>query len=488
MHLHSNFSEAQLGAKTLRRVRIILAAVVVPLLVATIVGLVALWPRGESRLGSLQVLSSDSSLAIGEVTSLDLADCPPADREMGGPELRGAKDFESDGGAETLRDGTASGELSGPDSVGAHLVNYGVCVRITDGKGAGQTHPVSVPAEIIANGMNVGAKIRMVFTPAAILSGTPYIFWDFERSLPVGVLAVVYLLVVVAVARLRGLAAIGGLLSSVGVIVFFMVPAFLGGSNPMLTALVGASAMMFLSVYFAHGISIRTTTALLGTFFGLAVTVILAFWGTGSAHLTGATSDTARMLLGNAPEIHLQQILIAGMVIAGLGALNDVTITQASAVWELHYANPAQGRFGLWRRAMRIGRDHIASTVYTLAFAFVGTALPLLMLAMMMDRPPLDILLSADIAEEIVRTLVASIGLILAIPLTTLVGVLLVQVSPHASAHASHAAGDAHAAHASGAAHAAHASGAAGDAHAHADRAYPDPADHLPPAEEAPRE
>ena len=237
-------------------------------------------------------------------------------------------------------------------------------------------------------------------------------------------LAVLYLAAVLAVARWKGLAAVLGLAASLGVVAFFMLPALMLGSSPVLVALVGSSAMMFLAVYLAHGVSVRTTTALLGTFVGLAITVLLAMWGTGSANLTGA-DETGLMLYQQFPGLSLSDLLLCGIVVAGLGALNDVTITQASAAWELAAADPGISRRRLFVATMRIGRDHIASTVYTLAFAYVGTALPLIMLASLVERPVVDTLLSGEIAEEVVRTLVSSIGLVLAIPVTTAIAALL---------------------------------------------------------------
>ena len=135
-------------------------------------------------------------------------------------------------------------------------------------------------------------------------------------------------------------------------------------------------------------------------------------------------------LAANVPGLSLRALLTCGMVIAGLGVLNDVTITQASSVWELHAANPLLSRTRLFTGGMRIGRDHIASTVYTLAFAYAGTALPLILAASLMDRAVLDTMLSGEIAEEIVRTLISSIGLVLAIPATTAIAAALCRVTP----------------------------------------------------------
>ena len=188
--------------------------------------------------------------------------------------------------------------------------------------------------------------------------------------------------------------------------------------------------MMFASIYLAHGVSIRTTTALLGTFGGLVVTLMVALWAVDAARLTGTSEDHALVLMGQVPGLSMSAILLCGMLLAGLGALNDVTITQVSTVWELHAANPAVPRRRLFTQGMAVGRDHIASTVYTLAFAYVGTALPMLMAASLMQRSFIDLLQVSLIAEEIVRTLTASVGLILAIPLTTAIAAALAPVAP----------------------------------------------------------
>ncbi|MCK6209416.1 YibE/F family protein [Georgenia sp. EYE_87] len=386
-HLPAGAQNATLAPAEARRARWILTALVVPLLVATVVALLVMWPRGETPIGSVPLAGTGMTIEAGSVVEVVDAAAPGA---------------------------TTDGQVR---------------VELSTGDNAGQVAPVQVPPEIMANGMEVGDRVRLMFSPSAMGTGSPYVFWDFERTAPVGWLALLYAVVVLAVARWRGLAAMVGLAGSLGVIVVFVIPAIMLGQPPLLVALVGAAAMMFLSLYLAHGISIRTTTALLGTFVGLGITVALAAWGTRSANLTGTSSEQSLILLGTFPNLSLTDLLLCGMVIAGLGALNDVTITQASAVWELHAANPAVPRRRLFTRGMRIGRDHIASTVYTLAFAYVGTALPVLMTAALMDRAALDTLMAGEIAEEVVRTLVSSIGLVLAIPVTTGIAAALVRTS-----------------------------------------------------------
>lgn len=361
-----------------RRVRWVLAALVVPLLIATVVGMVALWPRGETTMGSVPLTADGATFETGVVTDV-------------------------------------------PGTEGAEVV-----VEVASGEYAGREVSVQVPPEVMDAGVEPGDEVRLLYLAGAAATGSPFVFVDFVRDVPVVALLAVYLLAVALVARWRGLAAVLGLGASLVVVGLFVLPALVVGTSPLLVALVGASAMMFGAVYLAHGISIRTTTALLGTFAGLALTTVLGWWVIGAGNLVGNGSEEAYMVYTTFPGVSLSALLLCGVVIAGLGALNDVTITQASAVWELHAADPSAGRARIFARAMRIGRDHIASTVYTLAFAYVGTSLPLLMVASIYDRTLLEFLMAGEIVEEVVRTLVSSIGLVLAIPATTAIAALLV--------------------------------------------------------------
>lgn len=342
-------------------------------LLATVAGLVALWPREDAP--TLQTTPDGSSYVEVTATDVDLL----ADAETG-PALLA----ETDDGA-----------------------------SIT----------VQVAPEYL-DVIEAGDRIRVLTLPQAA-GAAPYVFVDLVRGPPMALLAAVMGVLVLAVARLRGLGALAGLVVSVGGVLWFTVPALLTGGPPLPIALVTASALMFVLLYLAHGVSIRTSTALLGTLGGLLATGALAAWATGATHLTFLSGEYALDLRANAPEADLQGILLCGIVLAGLGVLNDVTITQVSAVWEIRALSPAASRRDLFRGGMRIGRDHIASTVYTVAFAYLGAALPLVLLVAMSDRTLLDTLTSGEIAEEVVRTLVGSIGLVLAIPLTTAIAAAL---------------------------------------------------------------
>jgi hypothetical protein len=155
----------------------------------------------------------------------------------------------------------------------------------------------------------------------------------------------------------------------------------------------------------------------------------LAAWATDAANLAGVGDHDAATLINMSDKISISGIILCGLIISGLGVLNDVTITQSSAVWELYELAPNTSARKLFSSAMRIGRDHIASTVYTIAFAYAGAARPILIIVMLYDRPLAEALTSAELSEEVIRTLVGSIGLVLAIPVTTLIAVLVVKAT-----------------------------------------------------------
>ncbi len=228
-----------------------------------------------------------------------------------------------------------------------------------------------------------------------------------------------FVVVVALVARLRGLLALVGLGISGLVIVRFMLPALLTGEPGVAVALVTGSAIMYIVLYLAHGVSIRTSTALAGTLGGIVMTAALAEGAVRTSHLSGVSDETGQLLTGYVGGLDFPALLMGAIVIAGLGVPNDVTITQSSAVWELRAAAPDLPRMELFRSAMRIGRDHIASTIYTIVFAYAGAALSVLLLLYLYKLPPLDLLGTEDIATEVARTLCSAIGLVLAVPLTT---------------------------------------------------------------------
>ncbi|MBJ7359741.1 YibE/F family protein, partial [Nocardioides sp.] len=263
-------------------------------------------------------------------------------------------------------------------------------------------------------------------TPGAEGEPATLAYFNIERSGSLWLLAGLFVLVVVLVARWRGVMSLVGLGFAGAVMGLFVIPALLVGEAPVPVAVVGAVAIMYVVLYTTHGFSIRTSAALAGTLGGIALTAAVGAWAVGASRLTGVTDESGGVLTANAGGLDFQALLVAAVVIAGLGVLNDVTITQTSAVWELRGAAPTMTRRSLFASAMRIGRDHIASTIYTIVFAYAGTALLLLMVVSLFDRPLLDLAGTDEIATEIVRSLTSSIGLVLAVPLTTAIAALTV--------------------------------------------------------------
>ncbi len=250
-------------------------------------------------------------------------------------------------------------------------------------------------------------------------AGPEYSIYDFERGPPLLWLGVLFVLVVLGVGGWHGLRALVGLGLSLVIIVQFVVPAILVGESPFAVAFFGALAVMLLALPLAHGINPLTGAAIVGTTAALGVTILLGIWFIDLAHLTGYSSEDATMLRFSVPGIDPKGLVLAGLIIAALGVLDDVTVSQASTVFALRRANPALGWRQLFGGAMKVGRDHIASTVNTLVLAYTGASLALLVLFSTSGVPFGELLASEVLAEEIVKTLVGSIGLISAVPLTT---------------------------------------------------------------------
>lgn len=377
-----------------------LSVIVVPIAIATLIGLWVLWPTGEGpedRSLDTTYATPGASFLTGEIQRVDVFPCS-------GPEAA-AEDPGAQGGLNCVR---------------AHT-------ELNEGPNAGEVVAVDVPPETHRAGVVEGAPVRLLHSGVGPEQEDYYVFIDFEREFPLGILALIYAVLVVAVARMRGLRALLGLGFAYTMLGVFMLPALLQGEPAGLVGLVGSSAIMFVALYLAHGLSARTTTALLGTIFGLALTALLATWSARAARLSGMANEDNYYLLQATNDLDLSQIVLCGIIVAGLGVLNDVTITQASAVWELYELSPRLSARRLFAGAMRIGRDHIASTVYTIAFAYAGAALPILLLIRLYERPIITSLTSGELAEEVVRTVVGSIGLVLAIPITTAIAVIVVK-------------------------------------------------------------
>jgi uncharacterized membrane protein len=362
----------------------------VPVMLATVVGLFVLWPGG------------------GPTRAQQAADVqmPPGTTYPQGRVVSVAK------------------VACGSEKPGEPPQCANAVMEVLDGAGKGDFEKIQLSPDIVAAGVHKGDVFVLNRDPGAE-GGPAYGFSDYARGTPIVVLASAFAVVVGLVARWRGLASLFGLAFAFFMLFRFILPGLLADESPTLVSLAGTSAIMFVVLYLAHGFSARTTTALVGTLFGLLLVAVLGSVAVSAARLTGLTSDETVQLQTYDPGLNFSALVLAGVVVAGLGVLNDVTITQASAVWQLREVSPELTWRQLYSRGMAVGRDHIASTVYTIVFAYAGAALPLLLIFELYNRPVTVSLFSSAVAEEVIRTLVGAIALVLAVPLTTVIGALV---------------------------------------------------------------
>lgn len=303
------------------------------------------------------------------------------------------------------------------------IVCTSALVRLMQGPDRGTSIELELPATTSGFAMGVGEVLVLSHDPDAP-EGFEYAFADRNRKPVLWWLAGLFAVAVVLLGRLRGLAALAGLAASFVVLLKFVLPAIVSGTDPLAVAIVGASAVAFVALYLAHGFGPLTSVALLGTLGALVVTVVLAQVFVELAHLSGLANEEATFVNVATTRIDLAGLVLGGIVIGALGALDDMTVTQVSVVAELREANPSIGPAGLFAAGMRIGRDHVASTVNTLALAYAGASMPLLVLFVLSEQSLGSIANGEVIATEMIRTLVGSIGLVAAVPLTTWLAVL----------------------------------------------------------------
>ncbi len=290
--------------------------------------------------------------------------------------------------------------------------------RLLEGPDGGTTVTVELPANSPrVVGVDPGRRVLVGHQPD--VEGFEYVYLEPDRRSPLLALAGLFAVAVVALGGWKGATALVGLLATLLVLFLFVVPAILDGRDPLLVSLVGSVAIAFAALYLSHGLDVKTTVALLGTLGGLVCAAILAVVFMGAAEITGLASEEALFLTALGTNLDLRGLVLGGMMIGALGAIDDITVTQASAIWELRSVVPAMTRRRLIRSGMRIGRDHVASTVNTLVLAYAGASMPLLILFVLSDQPAGTVANGEIVATEIVRTLVGSLGLIASVPITT---------------------------------------------------------------------
>lgn len=376
-----------------RRVKILLAVLLVPCAVAAVVGLLILYPYQGTPPPAGQ---AQQQPVHGTVTAAAAADCTDGS---------GAKDC------------------------------IALSVAMSDGPLPGRSTRQVVPDEPSTPRFGVGDEIVLAWSGGDPADPASYVVVDFQRGGSLLWLGALFVAAVLLLGRWKGLASLVGLGLTFVVLVSFVLPAILAGSNPLAVAVVGSAVIMFVVLYLTHGFSARTSTAALGTLASLVLIGVLGVAFSAVSRLTGIDDETSELINVFGAGIDVRGLLLAGMIIGALGVLDDVTVTQASAVWELRAANPDLGMVGLFTAALRIGRDHVSAAVNTLALAYAGAALPLLLLFSVSGRGIGDVLTTQTIATEIVRTLVGSIGLVASVPITTALAALVASREARPAGH-----------------------------------------------------
>lgn len=381
----------------------IAAAVAALILAGTVIGLAVMWPRGE--------LAAQPTSAIGEVERAVVT-------AITGPDTCEA--------------------FAGPD---CRLLE----IELTSGPNEGGASFVSLPGGGFSPPVDAGERIRVTQNQAGELgggaateiplddpAGQPYAFVDFERQAGLIWLAGGFVLLVLALGGLQGARALLALGGSLFLVVKFVVPSILDGNEPVIVAFVGAMAVMLVTMGLTYGVGAKSVAAILGTASALLLTAGLALLTIDTTNITGYSSEQATVLLSG-QALSLEGLVLAGIVVGALGVLDDVTVSQASTVLALRRANPALGFGRLVSEGLRVGRDHLGATVNTLVLAYAGAALPVLLIFATQRTGIGDAVNTEPVATEIVAMIVGSIGLLAAMPLTTLLaGALAVRLPPEA--------------------------------------------------------
>ena len=310
--------------------------------------------------------------------------------------------------------------------------------------------------EVVYDGINLGAEIagREPYKKGDLVwvmkdvdpnGQEVYFITDYSRTGKLYFLAILFAGLVVLVGRWRGFKALVGLAITFVVLMQFIIPRIVAGSNPLLVSIIGSLIILVTTMYLVHGFNSKTTVAVTATLLSLLITGVLSMVFTYLTRLTGFADEEASYLVSMGQNIlNIKGILLAGMVIGALGVLDDITVSQASVAEQIYQANPELSKLEIYKRSMKVGIDHVSSIVNTLVLAYAGASLPLLLL-FNINRPLAGsvgaVLNNETIATEIVRTLVGSVGLVIAVPITSLIAAYFLKnkiVKPEAAAPAAH--------------------------------------------------
>ena len=328
-------------------------------------------------------------------------------------------------GSETVRAEVDQIIEEGEIDLGGTVQRYQIArVQILEGDYAGILMEIDYGKRQVLSGnvyLKAGDKILVTLGSRADNVLTAY-FVDFIRVTPILWLLGAFVLAILLISTWKGLRSLISMAFSLYIIISYIIPHILAGEDPVRVSIIGSAILLGVTLYLTYGWNLKTHSAVLGMVFVLIITSSLAWIFVVFTRLTGAGDENALFLVQMLDsQIDLRGLLLGGMIIGALGVLDDLVTTQASAVFELHGANPGLGFRGLYSAAMRIGQDHVAATVNTLVLAYAGASLPMLLM-FSLGRGDYGYLVNFSfVAEEIVRTLVGSLGLIAAVPITTVI-------------------------------------------------------------------
>lgn len=334
-------------------------------------------------------------------------------------------------GADTVRAEVVKIIETGKVDLGGVQQTYQIArVKILEGEYVGVPMEIDYGKRQIRSDdylLEVGSKIMVSIskTPDNVVNAY---FVDYVRTTPILWLTAIFAIAIIVISSWKGIRALLSMAFSLYIIIGYIIPHILIGEDPLRVSIIGSIILLAVSLYLTYGWTLKTHAAVISMALVLLLTGALSGIFVVFSKLNG-TGDENVMFLMQMMEtpINLRGLLLGGMIIGALGVLDDLVTTQAAAVFELHHANPSFGFRGLYSSAMRIGQDHVAATVNTLVLAYAGASLPMLLMFSLGHGDYGYLVNFSFIAEEIVRTLVGSLGLIAAVPLTTTIAIFLAQ-------------------------------------------------------------
>jgi len=334
-------------------------------------------------------------------------------------------------GSDTVRAEVLQIIEEGQVDLGGHTQKYQIArVNILEGEYAGIPMEIDYGKRQLRSDdydLTVGSRVMVSIskTPDNVINAY---FVDFVRTTPLFWLTMIFAIAIIVISRWKGVRALLSMAFSLYLIIDQIIPHILNGDDPLWVSIIGSIILLGVTLYLTYGWNLKTHSSVISMVLVLLLTGALSGLFVIFTKLNGTGDENVMFLMQMMEKpLNLRGLLLGGMIIGALGVLDDLVTTQSAAVFELHHANPNFGFRALYNSAMRIGQDHVAATVNTLVLAYAGASLPMLLMFSLGHGNYGYIINFSFIAEEVVRTLVGSLGLIAAVPLTTAIAILFAQ-------------------------------------------------------------